>query len=64
MSDDKSTRDTLSTGDYRAATVVPAETPSSATTSLEGRVVSTRRTTGHLTVRVTTRPVPIRSSTR
>jgi len=63
MSDENATQETLSTGDYREATVVPGETRPTESIPLQGRVVSTGRTTGEVEVRVTTRQVAFRRAT-
>lgn len=66
MSDERSTHETLSGGDYRTAQVVAPEgdsTMRTAGTATGGRVVSTSRSEGTVSVRITTRPAPVRRST-
>jgi hypothetical protein len=66
MSDERSTHESLSSGDYRQAQVVTSHTGSgtrTAGTTMGGRVVSTSRSEGTVSVRITTRPAPVRRST-
>jgi hypothetical protein len=64
MSDERSTHDSLSDGNYQTAVETRSDQPTrTAVTATGGRVVSTSRSAGSLTIRITTRPAPMRRST-
>jgi len=64
MSDENATQQTFSTGVYREATILQSIEQPSDSTSSEGRVVSTGKTTGTVEVRVTTRQATVPQSTK
>ena len=64
MTDENTTRETFSTATYQEVTPVESKKRPSDSTSLEGRLLSTRKTTGDVKVRVTTRPVTVRQTTK
>lgn len=64
MPEEKSTRDSLSAGEYRSATAVaPPKSTETDGSFQEGRVVSSSHTPDTMTVRITTRPTNVRHPT-
>jgi hypothetical protein len=65
MADERSTSSKSDLGTYRPADRMVRSAPSTRTSTSydEGRIVSTSRSVGSVTVRVTTRSAPVRKST-
>lgn len=65
MSEEKSTRNSLASGQYAPATVivVPTKSQQTGTQSQDARVVSSSRTLDTMNVRITTRPTNVSHST-